>query len=138
MSVECLVPRTELRTCCLPNSRPSSVLNLKPLSSIARTPSPTTESFNSKKPRPSSERDAFASSSENAVDAIYGCGMSLDQNLAVVEKDEIRLYSSGGSSFIHVMQITRDDAGSPEAVSPIEAYGGGEGRHRTSNERTGA
>jgi hypothetical protein len=66
--------------------------------------------------------------------------MSLDQNLAVVEKDEIRLYSSGGSSFIHVMrlQITRDDAGSPEAVSPIEAYGGGEGRHRASNERTGA
>ena len=56
----------------------------------------------------------------------------------MVEKDEIRLYSSGGSSFIHVMQITRDDAGSPEAVSPIEAYGGGEGRHRTSNERTGA
>lgn len=38
----------------------------------------------------------------------------------------------------HVMQITRDDAGSPEAVSPIEAYGGGEGRHRASNERTGA
>lgn len=95
----------ELRMCCLPNSRPSSVPNTKSLFSISRTPSPTTESFKLKKPRPCSERHSFASSSENAVDAIYGCGMSLDQNLAVVEKDEIRLYSSGGSSFIHVMRL---------------------------------
>lgn len=58
----------------------------------------------------------------------------------MVEKDEIRLDSSGGSGFIHVMrlQITRDNTGSPEAISLIEAYSGGEGRYRASNERTGS
>jgi hypothetical protein len=55
----------------------------KLLFSISKIPSPTATSFKLKKP--SSERDSFASSSENTVDAIDSCGMSLDQNAAVVK-----------------------------------------------------
>jgi hypothetical protein len=55
----------------------------KPLLSISKIPSPITKSFESKKPLP--KRDSFTASAENTVDAIHGCGVSLDQNAAMLK-----------------------------------------------------
>lgn len=85
-------------------SRPYSEKYSKPLFSISKIPSPAAESFKSKKP--SSERDLFATSSENTVDAIDSCGTLLDQNVAVPKRDEDwTVFSSGVSSSTHVMWL---------------------------------